>query len=354
MFYDLMFAKAISPVELTPAQLDIYLQQGWFRMGQSIFTTHFIRFKNQLFSTIWLRIALHQFLPDAVQIKLSKKNNGFTSVIQPATLTEEKEDLYSRYRAQRSFNPSPSLRELLLGESSLHSIYQTYEVAIRDEGKLIAVGFFDMGETSAAGIVSIYDPAYKKYSLGKYLIYLKIQYCQSLGLQYFYPGYFVPGYSLFDYKLSIGRGALEFFALNDKQWLPVNHFSQQHIAINKMQVMLQNVEQDLTVLEVETVIVNYEFFDVALLPDLREAGLFDFPVFLHKSVSSFNGSELLLVFDVRDSLFYLFWCVPVWQVETANPDKNFYSTYFLKIASTLYVTSSVHEAAIAFKNSLAV
>lgn len=347
-----MFAKAISPIELTPEQLDVYLQQGWFRMGQSIFTTHFIRFKNQLFSTIWLRIALDQFLPDAVQKKLMKKNNGFTSIIQPATLTEEKENLYTRYRAQRSFNPSPSLHELLLGESSSHSIYQTYEVAIHDNGKLIAIGFFDVGETSAAGIVSIYDPAYKKYSLGKYLIHLKIQYCQMLGLQYFYPGYFVPGYSFFDYKLSIGHCALEFFALNNKQWLSINHFSRRHIAINEMQVMLENVQQDLAVLDVDTAIVNYEFFDASLLPDLREAGLFDFPIFLHASASSFTGSELLLVFDVRDSLFYLFWCVPIWQVETANPDKNFYSSYFLKIASTLYVTRSIHEAATMFKNGL--
>jgi leucyl-tRNA---protein transferase len=347
-----MFANSISPSELVPAQLDVYLQQGWFRMGQSIFTTHFIRFKDQLFSTIWLRVELHKFLPDALQNKLVKKNSSFTSIIQPATLTEEKENLYTRYRSQRSFNPSPSLHDLLLGQSSSHSIYQTYEVAIHDKGNLIAIGFFDVGETSAAGIVSIYDPAYKKHSLGKHLIYLKIQYCQMLGLKYFYPGYFVPGYSLFDYKLSIGNYALEFLALSRTQWLPINHFSQHHIAINEMRIMLKTVQQDLTVLEVDTAILNYEFFDASLLPDLRDAGLFDFPVFLHASARPFNGSQLVLVFDIRDSLFHLFWCIPVWQVEKVNPDKNFYSTYFLKIASTLYVTSSIHEAASAFKNSL--
>ena len=31
-----MFAEAHTPEELTPQQLDTYLEKGWFRMGQTI------------------------------------------------------------------------------------------------------------------------------------------------------------------------------------------------------------------------------------------------------------------------------------------------------------------------------
>ena len=82
------------------------------------------------------------------------------------------------------------------------TIYNTHEINLFDGEKLIAVGYFDIGTRSAAGISSFYDPSYKKYSLGKYLIYLKMEYCQKMGFEYFYPGYFVPGYKAFDYKLS--------------------------------------------------------------------------------------------------------------------------------------------------------
>ena len=88
-----------------------------------------------------------------------------------------------------------------------------------DQDKMIATGFFDVGQESAAGICSIYDPAYRKYSLGKYMIYEKMFYSKSKGFDYFYPGYVVPGYTMFDYKLDIGSTALEYLNRGNGQWI---------------------------------------------------------------------------------------------------------------------------------------
>jgi leucyl-tRNA---protein transferase len=337
-----MFAQARSPKSLAPTELDIHLEQGWYRMGQSIFTTNFIHFKSEMYSTVWLRVLLGDFLEDSTQKKLFKRNARFQVTIRPALLTEEKEELYNRYKQSLPFNPSDSLQSLLFG-SALSCIYHTYEVTVHDHDRLIAIGFFDMGETSAAGISSVYDPAYKKYSLGKYLIYLKMQYCKSQKLRYFYPGYFVPGYSFFDYKLTIARPALQFLQLSSQQWLPIKTFSSESIPYRVMHDKLISVQKLLAQQQRESRLVKYEFFDANLIPDLRDAGLFDFPVFLFCPDASQDGINPVLVFDVCDGCYHLLVCLPYWKPDETNPDMEFYSAYFLKSLQEIYTTASVEE-----------
>ena len=176
-----MLAAVHSPETLSPVQLDTYLAQGWFRMGQTVFTTNFLSFKNQLYSAVWLRVYLPDFKTERTQEKLRRLNAGFRAVIQKASITPAHEALFELYKKSISFEASSSLQHLLYGKSA-GDIYNTYEVNLFDNDKLIACGFFDIGAGSAAGISSFYDPAYKKYTLGKHLIYLKMSYCKELGL----------------------------------------------------------------------------------------------------------------------------------------------------------------------------
>ena len=94
----MMFAQVHCPDALTPGELDSYLANGWFRMGQSIFTTNFLNFRNNFYSAIWLRIDLLNFNGDSTQQKLVKKNSRFRNVIRQAFVDEEKEGLYARYK----------------------------------------------------------------------------------------------------------------------------------------------------------------------------------------------------------------------------------------------------------------
>jgi len=348
-----MFAQAHTPEQLTPNYFDTYLEQGWFRMGQTIFTTNFIHFKSEMYSTIWLRILLDEYEADSTHVKLVKRNALFRTSVNSAEITPEKEELYLRYKESLPFQPSESLHHLLFGKSETDSIYTTFEVTVYDGNQLIACGFFDLGQTSAEGITSFYDPAYKKHSLGKYLIYLKIQYCKNLGLRYFYPGYFVPGYSYFDYKLAIARTALQFLQLSSHSWLSIAAFSEQCIPFEVMQDKLKRVHDIMVKINKNSRILKYEFFDANLIAELRDTGLFDFPVFLFGSdQSEDNTNPIVLVYDVRDNHYHLLSCSPIWKPGSMNPDERFYSAYFLKAMHEIYTTTGEEEMAYVFMELL--
>lgn len=340
-----MFVEVHTPQHLTRQELDAYLERGWFRMGQTIFTTNFAHVKDQMLSTIWLRIQLSRYERDEAHRKLLKRNERFATCIKPAILTEEKEVLYARYRETLSFAVSESLQHLLFGKGDGSSIYTTYEVTLYDQDKLIGCGFFDLGGNSAEGIVSFYDPEYRKFSPGKYLIYSKIQFCKELGLQYFYPGYFVPGNPSFDYKLSMAKGALQFLQLSSNTWQDYTSFSPADIPAEVMCRRLKELNAMLLTAGLESHVLKYEFFDVGLVPDMRNSQLLDFPLFLLIGPLSDKPAGIIVVYDVRDEAYHLQLCMPALKPDQTSPDPTVYSAFFLKPVQEVYQSPDVHAIA---------
>jgi leucyl-tRNA---protein transferase len=333
-----MFASVHFPDTLAPEELDRYLARGWFRMGQSIFTTNFLSFKDNLYNAIWLRIDLRSFEIDATQLSLMKKNAAFKTEIKRASITEEKEALYAKYKEGIQFDASPSLQQLLFRNMN-RSVFDTYEVNIYHKDELIACGFFDLGSKSAEGIVSVYDPAFKKYSLGKYLIYQKVNYCKMLRLNFFYPGYFVPGYSFFDYKLSIGKDSLEFLRYDTDQWLPIKNFSADDTPLRRMTHHLSELQRVLKNNEVSCTIFRYAYFDANLIPELKDAELFDYPIFLMFEDTT-TSLPHIIVYNVRSEQFQLLQCESFWSSPSPN-ENDLYSKHLLKVQHELLSTSDV-------------
>ena len=345
-----MFAQVHSHETLDPQALDQYLEHGWFRMGQTIFTTNFLNFKNQYYSAIWLRIPLGGFAIERTFQKLAKRNAKFNVEFQEASITPAKEALYLSYKKNISFEPSASLHSLLFGKAS-HNIYNTQEINLFDGKKLIATGFFDVGKMSAAGITSFYDPDYKKHSLGKYLIYLKIEYCKKQGLQYFYPGYFVPGYPLFDYKLEIGKPLLQYLNLPSKEWQEMSNFSNEFIPLRIMEEKLNALQFILTRYRLKSQILKYEFFDVNLIPELNGIELFDFPIFLFcEDLPRENLNTF--VYDVRDHQYHWLRCKSVWASNAANDQPEIYSSQVLKLDEDLLSTNNAETLAAAIQKEM--
>lgn len=216
IFLDIQLIELVS---IEPAQLDKFLALGWFRIQQTIFTTDILHFSGHVYDAVWLRVRLHDFEDDKKYKLLSAKNNRFRTEIKKATITPVHEALFASYKESILFESAASLHSLLYGNSR-RNVYNTYMIEVYDGDVLIGIGYFDLGNNSAAGICSVYHPAYKKFSLGKYMIYEKMQYCKRGHFTYFYPGYFVPGYSAFDYKLEIGVPAIEYFNPAQKCWAP--------------------------------------------------------------------------------------------------------------------------------------
>lgn len=205
------------PAVLTGDQLDSFLAKGWYRMGQGIFTTHFVIQDDNLYRVYWLRYNLNLLSKSDSSKKIIKINRHFTTSILPLNISAELEELYAHYKSALSFNPAASVQQWLLEEQT-NNVYDTTMIEVRDQGKLIAAGIFDKGRHSIAGILNFYHPGYKKYSLGKYLMLLKIEYALAEGIQWYYPGYIVQGYPKFDYKLFADKNAAELFIPEQNQW----------------------------------------------------------------------------------------------------------------------------------------
>jgi leucyl-tRNA---protein transferase len=336
-----MFAQVHSPQSISAEDLDRYLTQGWFRMGQTIFTTSFLNFNRQLYSAIWLRVDLASFFSDKLQQKLFRLNEGFRAEFQPLSLTRQKEELYANYRQAISFEASASLRQLLFRDS-VANIYNTLEANLYHGDKLIASGFFDLGNKSAAGIISFYDPAYKKYSLGKYLIYLKMHYCKKMGIRYFYPGYFVPGYYSFDYKLAIGRPALEYLDLESGRWGSIEEFSMASSPLERMHERLNSLKAVMDSSGIASQILKYEFFDVNLVPDLSGAELFDYPLLLYPVITD-HVSDPVIVFDIRDAHYHLVKCRIVHNPGGYDSVEDGFLSNLLMVDREMYTTGSAEE-----------
>lgn len=215
MFQDFKF-----PLQIMPEELDTYLAAGWYRMGQCVFTTDFVERDDVCFQTIWLRNRLKNYHPSSSFKKLERRNKGFKMEIVPFIYSDNYESLFQKYRLSLPPGRAADLYSFLIGESTL-LVFKSWVINLYDDGKLIGAGIFDLGKKSAAGISSFYDPDYRSHSIGKYLIYKKIEYCKQKNFDFFYPGYFVHGIKAFDYKLEIGKDSLEFFDMNKRLWKPL-------------------------------------------------------------------------------------------------------------------------------------
>lgn len=340
-----MFGKIQLPELLLPTALDKYLEDGWFRMGQSIFNCNVLHFNKQFYSAIWLRHNLSKYQDDSTFKKLQKLNAKFTVRIQPASITSEKEFLYAKYKTGIAFDTAESLTDLLL-IPDLPSIYNTQEVCIYEEDKLIAVGFFDLGGIAAAGIVSFYDPDYKKYSLGKYLIYHKVAYCHRMGYQYFYPGYFAPNYALFDYKLSIGPTFLEFLNILTAQWQSYITFAAPHILIDELEHKMLLLQKMFYAHGIHISKYKYEYYNANYIPHLKGLELFDYPIFMFITCNKFQDFAPILVYDVLLEKYRVLRCIG-YPCQASPAKEGYYNSNLLKIQEELFASENL-EAVVSF------
>jgi leucyl-tRNA---protein transferase len=200
-------------------KLDLFLSKGYYRMQQDIFTCQYLIVNDRICPVYWLRIDLADVRYGPRQSRLFRINEKFSVAVKPFVHSDETERLYAVYRTSLDFDTHNSVEACLLNGAT-HSLFDTYVIEIRDENTLIAAGIFDNGERSIAGIVNFYHPDYRRHSLGKYLMLLKIEYAQRQRMDYYYPGYIVSNYPKFDYKLFACESATELYDAGHDQWLP--------------------------------------------------------------------------------------------------------------------------------------
>ncbi|HEX5654960.1 MAG TPA: GNAT family N-acetyltransferase [Chitinophagaceae bacterium] len=217
----------IFPETLSGDQLDQFLALGWFRMGQSIFTINSYMFGSSWHSVYWIRLNVRNARFGKSARKIWNLNKDFSFTVDPYQPSEETEALYSLYKSSVDFD-GPQTVGSFLEEDKAALVYNTRIIRVRLGEQLIAAGVFDLGENSIAGIMNFYHPDFKKYSLGKYLMLLKLNYAGRLGMHYYYPGYIARGYPKFDYKLFIDPSATEVYDWDESGWIPLHDFLRKH------------------------------------------------------------------------------------------------------------------------------
>ncbi len=325
-----MFAEKHYPESLNPEELDAYLSKGWYRMGQSIFTTHFLCFDQQFYSAIWVRQDLEGFGFGKRPRKLMRNNDRlFRHEIHQGKIDQVKERLYQRYRRSFPGILAPTLKDSLLDGEEIN-IYNTFEVCIYDGDQLVAFSFFDLGADSSASILGVYDPDYRQYSLGFYSMLLEMEYSVSLGLKYYYPGYVVPGYSRFEYKLRIGP--VEYFHMETGEWLPYAAIKEEDIPIEKMREKLKAVQQKLSGSKLYCRVQYYPLFEASLFSFWR-ANYLDFPIVLNCTPEN-RDRPLLVVFDTKHDHYSLVQCS-----NFDDPNIVFNEGYLNNFSPTRFLTS---------------
>lgn len=229
-----------------------------------------------LYSVVNIRINLwsHQFKKR--HRKLLRKNaDRFEVSVGPAVLDAERERLYQLQKPRFKGFIHGTLAEYLSAEHAA-GIFNTQELSVRADGQLVAVSYFDLGETAMASLLGLYDPEFADASLGTYTMLKEMEFGQAHGYKWFYPGYVLDRPSPFDYKLKLGE--IEYYK-STKRWAKFSSYSRSQTSAAIMERAMEHFESALASEGIAFRRWLYPFFTLGHLPFMR-VDFFDLPVFL--------------------------------------------------------------------------
>jgi arginine-tRNA-protein transferase len=291
---------------IAPEALDQYLAMGWYRMGLTIFTTHFLFFDSDIYSAIWLRVHLPSYtFKKSLRKIIRKGKEEFRVSYRKADIDEEREALYRKYTQTFKGRLPVTLRSSLLDGKEI-SPFNSFEVNVHHGDKLIAFSVFDIGRKSLTSITGVYDPDYSSYSLGLFTMLMEIEYGIENGFEYFYPGYFVPGNARFDYKLRVGKS--EYFNLGTQQWLPIHKFDPEKTPIQKLAEKLDLIQGKMDQLGINTRIWHYPYFEARMI-EYWPVMYLEYPIFLELYPQREKGGDYeVVIYDLFQDIFVKLSC----------------------------------------------
>jgi arginine-tRNA-protein transferase len=188
------FADAI-----TRKQVDMLLADAWRHFGTYFFRYSLGIYNDEIRRVEPLRIRLRDFRLSKSQRRVMKRNEDLSVKVRPILITPESEELFHRHK-QRFESGTPASIYDFLSEQPSTMPSDASEVAVYLDDRLVAVSYFDEGETATSGIYACFDPRLEKRALGTFTMLKEIEYSIATGREYYYPGFAYEGPSFYDYK----------------------------------------------------------------------------------------------------------------------------------------------------------
>jgi len=195
--------------EIDPPQLDAALARGWRHFGERFYRYSQTVMEGRLVHIIPLRIELSEFRLSNSQQRVFRKNAQTQCEILPASVDEQKEELFQRHSERFSENRPESIYDFLSTEPAsrpcrcvnIEVSFPSNETESQSTD-LIACSYLDLGDQAVSSIYAVFDPEHSSYNLGTYTLLKEIEYAKSIGKKHLYLGYATRENSKYDYKKS--------------------------------------------------------------------------------------------------------------------------------------------------------
>ncbi len=191
--------EEFTAAQVTPAQLDGLLGDGWRHFGPHFFRYNLGIHNDEIRRVIPLRIRLSEFKLSKSQARVLRRNDDLAISVEPVKITAEVQDLFKRHKQRFKQHPPDSIYSFISDDSDLE-LCTTFQQCVRTGERLLAVGFLDVGEISVSGIYTSFEPEETRRSLGIFTIMKEIEYAILHRKKFYYLGYCYSGSSFYDYK----------------------------------------------------------------------------------------------------------------------------------------------------------
>jgi arginine-tRNA-protein transferase len=120
----------------------------------------------------------------------------------PAVVDGEREAMFLRHRERFVSNIPESLRTFLPERDPASFPCECLSVEVRTGGRLVAVSYFDVGESSVSSVYALFEPDAGWRSPGTLTFLAEVEWARRHGKSWIYPGYATRQPSHYDYKKS--------------------------------------------------------------------------------------------------------------------------------------------------------
>lgn len=299
-----------NPRSLSPARLDKYLASGWFRSTNILYRSQILCLDGGIFAPVNIRLKLPEYTFSKSLRKIYSKNNKhFSYQIKPINandlINQEKNELYKNHCKRFKGFIFDNLSQFFYN-NSIKSVFDTYEVAVYDESKLIGLSYFDLGQKSVASLLSVYDVTdeYKKYSLGVYTMLLEVVYAQEQDKTYYYPGYVLDKPSDFDYKLRLKD--YYYYDWRGTWKKPFEKYKQENWLVHDLRNKYEQIETYLIEHNIAFDKLYYPYYALAYSVENYFNNFVKGMLLFILDYDEEGSPEYIIEFDVEENIFYYY------------------------------------------------